>query len=70
MQDNPKLLKIPFKTLMGHHATPEEWARAIPPLGHQTHPHTPLVVRTPGPQSHELEVRVDGEGHLYLELKS
>jgi hypothetical protein len=70
MSEKLKLLKIPFKTFMGHHATPEEWAHAVPPMGHQSQPHAPLIVRTTGGESHELEVRVDNSGNLYLALKN
>ncbi len=68
MPDNPKILKIMSHTFTGHQATAEEWARAVPPIGHQNQPSTPLIIRTQGKAAHELEVRTDENGDLYLYL--
>ena len=61
-------LKIPATIDQAHRATPEEWANAVPPMGHRSHPPAPLILDLPG-ENHHVEVRVDKTGMLFLELK-
>jgi hypothetical protein len=69
MEEEKIRLKIPASVVQAHRATPGEWANAIPPMSHRSHPQAPLIVELPGDTVHHVELRVDKTGKLFLELK-
>jgi len=71
MEEKIKRKRIQVRTLEGHHAKPEDWARARPvPLeGHRCSPNDPLILVIPGSPKRRVELRADDQGNLFLELK-